>query len=53
LEVDAVDFLKEKGIECLAMNSPSFDDEHAKSLANHHSLFKNSNNLIIENIDSN
>jgi kynurenine formamidase len=52
LSVESVRFLKERGFMCIAMNTPSFDNEASKKLENHHEFFTDSQgNLIVELLD--
>jgi len=53
LSVDSVRFLREKGFRCVAVNTPSFDNEASKAVENHHAFFDGTDqNLLVEFLDA-
>lgn len=53
LSVTSVLFLREKGFTCVAVNTPSFDNETSKDVENHHAFFDGTDrHLVIEFVEA-
>ena len=52
LAVEAIEFLRSVGVECICVNTPSLDAETNPNLDNHKAFFRDGDNLIIELIDA-